>query len=113
MYKVIDQKLKKEIEDLIKGWLYSDWVYENRGKYACLNDLIYGLVERKIFENSYNIVNPPEKKHVLSEPSSQELKCRGCREGYKSHSCCFEQENPPCGLKSHARCCLCECRKPD
>ncbi len=32
---------------------------------------------------------------------------------YIDHSCCFEEENPPCGQKiEHLKCCLCEKMNP-
>lgn len=31
---------------------------------------------------------------------------------YKSHSCCFESDNPPCGMKGNHRCCICTAPVP-
>lgn len=49
--------------------------------------------------------NGKHKKHCDAYRFSNFLK--SLISNMKDHTCCFEQENPPCGMKGKHRCCLC------
>lgn len=72
-------------------------------------------LEQERIEQSYIVVDGLQlcsKCRTMENISSGTICARCMTESYnrRDHTHCFDQENPPCGIRGKHRCCLCEAK---